>query len=42
MLKKYNEMKEEVKNPENVVEYTTQKKWKHIMSVVERYCEQNF
>ena len=27
-------MKEEIKNPENAVEYTIQKQWKRIVSVV--------
>ena len=29
-------MKEEIKNPENVVEYTMYKQWRHIVSVVKK------
>ena len=31
MLGEYNEMKEEIKNPENAVEYTMKKQWKHFV-----------
>ena len=34
LLREYNEIKEEIKNLENVVEYTIQKQWKHIVLVV--------
>ena len=36
MLREYNEMKGENKNPENAVEYTIQKPWKCIVSVVRK------
>ena len=36
VLRDYNEMKEEIKNPENVVEYTLEKRWKRIVSVVRK------
>ena len=32
-------MKEEIKNPENAVEYTISKQWKHIVSVVGKILE---
>ena len=32
--REYNEMKEKIKNPENVVEYTIKSQWKYIVSVV--------
>ena len=32
--REYNEMKEKIKNPENVMEYTIKSKWKCIVSVV--------
>ena len=34
VLREYNEMKEEIKNPENPVEHTIWKQWKRIASVV--------
>ena len=35
MLKGYNEMKEEIKNPENIVEHIW-KHWKRIMSIIRK------
>ena len=39
VLRKYNEMKEEIKNPENAVEYTMQKRWKRILSVARKILQ---
>ena len=40
MMREYDEMKEEIKNPKNVVEYTIQKQWRCIVSIVgnKNYC----
>ena len=32
MLREDYEMKEEIKNPKNAVQYTTLRRWKHIVS----------
>ena len=37
LLRKYYEMKEDIKNPETSVEYTMQKQWTPILSVVKKY-----
>ena len=39
VLRKYNEMKEEIKNPEISVEYIIQKQWKRIASVVKNILQ---
>ena len=39
VLRKYNEMKEEIKNPEISVEYIIQKQWKLIASVVKNILQ---
>ena len=37
VLREYNEMKKEIRNPETSVEYIIYKQWKHIVSVVKIY-----
>ena len=37
VLREYNKMKEEIKNPETSVEYTICKQWKHIVSILKKY-----
>ena len=39
VLREYNEMKEEIKNPETSLEYVISKQWKRIASVVKKYTE---
>ena len=39
VLRKYNKMKEEIKNPEISVEYIIQKQWKRIASVVKNILQ---
>ena len=39
VLRKYNKMKEEIKNPEVSVEYIIQKQWKRIASVVKNILQ---
>ena len=37
--REYNEMKEEIKNPENAVEYTIWKQWKPIVSLLKKVLQ---
>ena len=39
MLRVYNEIKEEIENPETSVEYIIQKQWKRIVSVVKNILQ---
>ena len=36
VLREYNEMKEEIKNSKNAVEYTTGKQWQPIVSIIRK------
>ena len=40
MLREYDEIKEEIKNAENVVKYIIQNQWKLIVSLVKKCSEQ--
>ena len=39
LSKEYNKMKKEIKNPENIVKYTTQTQWKPIVSIVKKILQ---
>ena len=41
MLREYNKMKEEIKNPENAVGYTI-KQWKRVMSIARKILPTKF
>ena len=41
VLREYNEMKEEFKNPENAVDYAIQEEWKRIVPVVRKILRTN-
>ena len=42
VLREYNELKEEIKNPRNAIEYTILKRWNHIVSVVVKILRAKF
>ena len=42
VLREYNEMKEEAKNPKIAREFTISKQWKPIVPLVKKYWEQTF
>ena len=42
VLREYNELKEEIKNPRNAIEYTILKRWNHIVSVVMKILRAKF
>ena len=42
VLREYNELKEEIKNPRNAIEYTILKRWNHIVSVVIKILRAKF
>ena len=42
VLREYNELKEEIKNPRNAIEYTILKRWNHIVSVVTKILRAKF
>ena len=42
VLREYNELKEEIKNPRNAIEYTILKWWNHIVSVVIKILRAKF
>ena len=42
VLREYNELKEEIKNPRNAIEYTILKQWNHIVSVVTKMLPAKF
>ena len=42
VLREYNELKEEIKNPRNATEYTILKRWNHIVSVVIKILRAKF
>ena len=42
VLREYNELKEEIKNPRNAIEYTILKQWNNIVSVVTKILPARF
>ena len=41
-LREYNEMKEEIQNSKNVVEYTIKKQWKRLVSLLRKILGTKF